>query len=179
MQISRAAEAGLGDDYDAGKLEKSQRKTPTARETRQIAELRDLMRQVAFVRGSLNEATVTLSGAKVGRDRAFTLSGVAEARTWQECLDWRQRKAAEQLTTERVNLTRKTKVELLTELVAQHERDAVAAATTLYRYVMAIKPPDERPPSDQFKAVINAAAWICNPEANGHNRSRPGDFPIY
>jgi len=179
LQILHTAHNGLGDGYNADHLEKTQRKTTSRRETRQINEMRDMMRQLAFFRGSLNEAKVTLNVAKAGRDRTVELCGVAEAKTWQACLDWHSQKATEQRTSERVNLSRKTKVELLTELVAQHERDAAAAATALYRYVMAIKPPDERPPSDEFKVVVNTAAWLCNPEANGHNRSRPGDFPIY
>ncbi|HEY9787166.1 MAG TPA: hypothetical protein V6D17_17385 [Candidatus Obscuribacterales bacterium] len=179
LSLCATAENAMGSEPDTRWLDKADRAAVTSREKRQIEELRKLMRQLAIARATLNESATTLIVAKVHKDVEFKLSGIARASNWQECLAWHAEQQKRKESIAQNNLAQRTKIELLAELVKQHERDHSEAATALYRYIVAIMPAKERPPANELRALMNAAAWMCKPNPRDDEPRREGDYPIY
>jgi hypothetical protein len=177
-QSYSATDKALGEGYDASALDQlDMASPPSKREVRQIEELRGLMRNLAYAKAHLNEAKSALTAAEATQEHTHTLRGINAFKTWAECLAWRAQEDVAKLEMERQNNARRQKIELLTSLVAQYHGDVADAEKSLYRYVVAIKPPVERPPCDEFRNLLNTAAWMYDHVSEGNKREC--DFPVY
>ncbi len=164
----------------AGELCLLRKPVASRRETRQVDELRKMIRQLAIIMAHLNESVTAIKAARSVGAVEVTLTGVAAAcTTWLECLAWRVRKDEEQQVADRKNESRNSKIELLTEAVDRYERDRKDAAKELRRYIVSLMPPEDRPPCDELRKVLNMGAHMTTPERDHGASRRTGDFPVY
>lgn len=164
---------GFWADYPLDKINKA---TASSRETRQLAELRALMRTLAYAIAHRNEARKTLNALVPAADKFISSRSLETCQTWADCLALQE---DDRNDAERVKLEHKSYLEkrdLLRELLVQYQAEIDDARKALRRYVIVIKPPQQRPPCDELRVLMNAAAWMCDEDNGGTGE---GSFPIY
>lgn len=178
--LQNVARYAYGDGYERRWLDTIVKPSPSAREVRQMAELRKLMRQRAICLANRNEAQTALKAARnTPKEDDVLLMGVHCAHTWEEALAWRDDIDRKQEDVNSHNATRDAKLELLEESVKRFTRDVTDTTTTLRRYMLAVKPSESRPPCDELRALINAASYMVTPYRHDDESSKEGDYPVY
>lgn len=152
----------------------------TPRETRQLAEVRKLMRQAAIALANYNEANAAKRAAEAVAQESVSWDDALANTSWEDCLHWDDQKVADKEVVDRKNHARQTKIDLLVEQVTRYFRDVTDAKTALRRYHISITPhKSETPPCDELRAMINGASWIATPDRDRDETWKEGDYPVY
>lgn len=151
-QLTRS---GLKPDSLDGLRKVAQSKT----EVRRIAEVRKHLRNLAIALAHFNEANASREVVNNSPEAGtVNLRDVASTcRSWQETVDWRSRKAEQQAVNDRLDRSRRARLDLLQKSAAKYLRDVGDAEDTLSRYLNLIVPPAERPDCDELRMLRRAA----------------------